>query len=141
MEQIFNTGTPRAGAIYMAEGMHNIREHPFKYARNWCGNLVRLFLDVPVSVRGTPFWNEYSRWNLPFVVWAAFVGAAALLRRTWLPSGWSPILLLMGLLIAEYSIITVVARFSVPVVPIGWLAGCLLLARAFHLGTENVARR
>jgi hypothetical protein len=141
MDQIFNTGTPRAGAIYMAEGMRNIREHPFKYARNWCGNLVRLFLDVPVSVRGTPFWNDYSRWNLPFLAWAAFVAAVALLRRTWLPPDWSPILLLMGVLIGEYSFIAVGARFSVPIVPMGWLAGCLLLARAFHLGIEEVAAR
>jgi hypothetical protein len=132
MEQIFNSGTPQAGAIYMAEGLRNIREHPFKYARNWCGNLARLFLDVPVSVRGTPFWNDYSRWNLPFLLWTAFVAAVAWLRRTWLPAEWWPIVLLMGLLMAEYSIITVVARFSIPIVSVGWLAGCLLLARALR---------
>lgn len=139
MDQIFNTGTLESGKIYMAEGMRNIREHPLKYARNWCGNIVRLFLDVPVSVRGTPFWNDYSRWNLPFLIWAAFVGAIAWKRRTWLPSGWSPIFLMLAVLLAEYSIITVVARFSVPIVPVGWLAGWLLLGRALRSGAGTGA--
>src|SRR5688572_11042495 len=72
-EQLLNMSTPEAADVYLQQGVRNVREHPLKFARNWAGNVVRLFLDVPVSVRGTPFWNRYSLSHLPLLTWTVFV--------------------------------------------------------------------
>ena len=124
-EQVFNMCTPESSSIYLEAGLRNVREHPLKFALNWSANLVRLFLDVPVSVRGTPLWNPYSVYNVPLLGWTAFVAVFAWRRRrraTWLPpSRWWPIGALTLLILAAYSLSSVVARFLVPLVPIWWL--------------------
>jgi hypothetical protein len=123
-EQMFNLGTPRAGEIFLKQAARNVRQHPLKFARNWCGNVVRIFLDVPVSVRGTPFWNDYSIYNLPLLIVTGVVGILARRRRVRIPSMAKPIGLFALLCIATYSLSSAVARFLVPLVPIWWLGVC-----------------
>jgi hypothetical protein len=135
MEQIFNSGTPRAGDIFLHEGLRNVREHPAKFCLNWVANVSRLFVDVPVTVRGTPFWNEYSRWHLPLLAWTALVGAIwwrRLPRRLSFPAplGFLPLLAL-----GVYSLTSAMSRFLVPFVAIWWLGTlCLLFPRSSASG-------
>jgi len=120
-EQLFNMCTPESSSVFQEAGLRNVREHPLKFALNWCANLVRLFLDVPVSVRGTPLWNPYSVYNVPLLGWTAFVAIFAGRRRVIPPSRWWPIGALTLLILAAYSLTSVVARFLVPLVPVWWL--------------------
>jgi hypothetical protein len=120
-EQVFNLGTPESASVFREAGLRNLREHPLKFAKNWAANLVRLFLDVPVSVRGTPFWNLYSLYNLPFLAWTAFVAGFAWRRRVAPPWRWWPIAALALLVLGAYSLSSASARHLVPLVPIWWL--------------------
>jgi len=131
LEQVFNLSTPETAEIFLERGLRNIREHPLKFARNWCGNLIRLFLDVPVSVRGTPFWNEYSLSNLPLLVLTGIAVMAGWRRRLRIPPSWIPIGLFALLTIATYSFSSIVARYLIPLVPIWWLGLCCSFSMIF----------
>ena len=128
-EQIFNMCTPEAGEVWLKQGLSNVRAHPLKFARNWASNLVRLFLDVPVSVRGTPFFNDYSIWHLPMLVWTGFVAVVATRRRVGPPTAWVPPALLALFTIGGYSFGSAIARYLIPFVPMWWLGTCCWLRR------------
>ncbi|MSO45621.1 MAG: hypothetical protein EXQ59_02475 [Acidobacteria bacterium] len=127
-EQVFNMSTPEASDIYLEQGLRNVREHPVKFAKNWLGNVVRLFLDVPVSVRGTPFLNLYSLSHLPLVAWTIFVAVYARRRRVRFPPAWTPIAAFCLIALATYSVTSGTARFLIPLVPLWWLGTCYWLA-------------
>jgi hypothetical protein len=129
-DQLFNISTPEASDVFFAQGVQNVREHPLKFARNWAGNIVRFFLDVPVSVRGTPFWNIYSVTHLPMLAFTLGVGVYAWRRRAWLAAEWVPVLLFGLLVLAAYSMVSSMARFAIPLVPLWWLVTCRWLLDA-----------
>jgi hypothetical protein len=124
-EQVFNMSTPEASDVYLQQGLQNVREHPLKFARNWLGNVVRLFLDVPVSVRGTPFLNLYSVSHLPLLAWTIVVAAYAYSQRARFPSQWIPVAAFGLISLAAYSVTSGMARFLIPLVPIWWLTTCV----------------
>lgn len=131
-EQIFNMCTPEAAEVWFAQGLANVRGHPLKFARNWCSNIARLFLDVPVSVRGTRFLNDYSVWHLPMLAWTLVVAVAARRERVRVPSPWLPLGLLALLVIGGYSLGSAIARYLIPLVPLWWLGSCCLAQRVFE---------
>jgi hypothetical protein len=126
-EQVLNLSTPEAADRFAQAAMRNLREHPGKFAKNWCANVLRLFFDVPTSVRKTPFWNHYTLCNLPLLGFTIFVLVRARRRRVRPPPEWVPIwwFALAGL--AVYSGSSIVARFLIPFVPIWWLGMCCYL--------------
>jgi 4-amino-4-deoxy-L-arabinose transferase-like glycosyltransferase len=124
-EQVFNLSTPESADIFLRQGRKNIREHPLKFFRNWCGNMVRIFLDVPTTVRGTPFFNVYSISNLPLLGWTAFVAIVAWRRRVPPPASWIPIAAFALLSIGAYSFSSAVGRYLMPLVPLWLLGTCL----------------
>ncbi len=123
-EQLFNISTPEASDALMRAALRNVREHPLKFVRNWCANVPRMFLDVPTSVRGTPFWNVYTGVDLPWLGWTAFLGAFAWRRRIRPPEDWWPLGLFFSLSLAVYSLSSAVARYLIPLVPIWWIGSC-----------------
>jgi hypothetical protein len=127
MEQLFNMCTPEAADMWVKYGLRNVREHPVKFVRNWCANLVRLFLDVPVSVRDTPFWNDYSRWHLPMLALTAVAVVTAHRRRIRPPVAWAALAVFGLLVFGACSLSSAVARFMIPLVPMWWLGTCCLL--------------
>jgi len=126
-EQVFNLSTPESGDVFLRLARQNIREHPLKFIHNWCGNVVRLFLDVPTTVRGTPFFNLYSLFHLPLLGWTVFVAIAAWRRRVPPPSSWMPIAIFSVLAVGTYTFSSAVARFLIPLVPSWWLGTCCWL--------------
>ncbi len=128
--QMFNMSTPEAADVFLREGVRNVREHPLKFLRNWCANVVRMFLDVPTSVRGTRFWNSYSKVHLPLLAWTAFVAAFVWRRRRGLPRAWWPLGLFLVLSLSVYSFSAAVARYMISLVPLWWLGTCCWLAAA-----------
>jgi hypothetical protein len=131
-EQLLNLSTPESSDLFFERGVRNIREHPLKFIRNWGGNVVRLFLDVPVSVRGTPFWNVYTVSHLPMLMWTAVVAVYAWRRRVPLPGTWRPVAAFALLSLAGYSVVSSMARFLIPLVPLWWLATCCWLDEALQ---------
>jgi hypothetical protein len=129
-EQLFNMCTPEAADMWVKHGLTNVREHPIKFVRNWCANVVRLFLDVPVSVRDTPFWNDYSAWHLPMLALTAFAVVSARRRRMRPPLAWAPLAVFGLLVLGACSLSSAVSRFVIPVVPMWWLGTWCLLAPA-----------
>jgi hypothetical protein len=119
-QQLFNSGTPEASDVLLRQARRNIREHPLKFARNWGGNLVRLFLDVPTSFRGTPFWNNYSMSHLALLFWTGFVILFSWRRKIHPPTEWWPLGLFLLLALGAYSLSASVARFLIPVLPLWW---------------------
>jgi hypothetical protein len=128
-EQVFNLSTPQAADIFAARAAQNIRQHPFHFARNWLANVVRLFLDVPVSVRGTPFWNQYSVCHLILLGWTALVVMRARRAHVPFPKEWLPIAVFGLLGLAAYSVVSSTGRFLIPFVPMWWLASWSWFAR------------
>lgn len=120
-EQVFNLSTPESGDILLAAAMENVRNHPIKFAKNYIANFSRLFFDVPTSVRGTPFWNEYTWWNLPLLAWLFGVLAYARVRRVAMPREFWPCVGLMVLTLGAYSLSSIVARYLIPLVPPLWI--------------------
>jgi 4-amino-4-deoxy-L-arabinose transferase-like glycosyltransferase len=121
MEQLFNNSSPEAADIFLRQGLRNVREHPLKFARNWCGNVARMFLDVPTSFRGTPLWNSYSLSHLPLLVWTALVCLFGWRRRVPPPVEWWPLALFLLLSLAAYSLSSAVARYMISLLPLWWL--------------------
>jgi len=93
---------------------------------------VRLFLDVPVSVRGTPFWNAYSKAHLLLLGFTLYVIARARRVRQWPEPAFAPLFLFVGLGVAAYSLSSASARFLFPLVPVWWVAVCCWLARVWY---------
>lgn len=129
-EQLFNMSTPEAADVFLREGVRNVREHPRKFFENWCANMLRMFLDVPTSVRDTRFWNSYSRAHLPLLAWTAFVALCVWRRRRWLPRPWWPLGLFLVLSLSVYSFSAATARFLISLVPLWWLGTCCWLGAA-----------
>jgi hypothetical protein len=123
MEQVFNLSTPESADIFMSAGFENIRRRPLKFVRNYVANISRLFFDVPTSVRGTPFWNESTRWNLPLLLWTVWLFAYAYYRRVGLPRAFWPGVGLMLLTLGAYTFASIVSRYLVPFVPLWWVTG------------------
>jgi len=130
-EQVFNMSTPEAGEIWWKQGVRNVREHPLKFAKNLCGNVVRLFLDVPVSVRGTPFVNEYTVWHLPMLALTAFAAIVAKQQGVRPPRASWPIGLFALLVFGAYSLGSGRARYVIPLVPMWWLGTACLLGAVY----------
>jgi len=128
-EQVLNLSTPEANDLFARAARDNVREHPFKFAKNWLYNVVRLFLDVPTSVRKTPFWNLYSRSHLFLLAFTAYVAARACRARVAPARPFLPVLLFAALGFAAYSLSSATARFLFPLIPIWSLAICCWLAR------------
>jgi hypothetical protein len=140
-EQVFNLSSPEAAEVFAKQAAQNVREHPLKFARNWVANVARMFLDVPVSVRGTPFWNQYSVSHLILLAWTVFVARRAHRAKVVLDRSWLPIALFAALGFAAYSFSSGMARFLIPFVPIWWIGSCCWLAlasssRSRHESTE-----
>jgi hypothetical protein len=129
-EQMFNLSTPESAAIFAERARQNVREHPLKFAKNWAANVVRTFLDVPVSVRGTPFWNPYSVSHLLLLAWTAFVADRTRRTKAAWPREWTPIAMFAGLGLAALSLSSSMGRFLIPLVPIWWLGSCWVFALA-----------
>jgi hypothetical protein len=123
MEQVFNLSTPESADIFMKAGFENIRRRPLKFVRNYVANISRLFFDVPTSVRGTPFWNESTKWNLPLLLWTVWLLAYAYYRRVPLPRALWPGVGLMILTLGAYTFASIVSRYLVPFVPLWWVTG------------------
>ena len=85
-----NLSTPEAADAFAAVARRNVREHPLKFMKNWLYNVVRLFLDVPVSVRGTPFWNTYSQAHLLLLGFTAYVVVRARRAALWPAAQFAP---------------------------------------------------
>jgi hypothetical protein len=128
-EQLLNLSTPETAEVFAQVSRRNVREHPLKFAKNWLWNLVRLFLDVPVSVRGTPFWNPYSQAHLLLLGFTAFVLRRAWRARVGPAQAWLPVFAFALLGMAAYSLSSAVARFLYPLIPLWWLGMCSWLAR------------
>ena len=129
-EYLLNLSSMPSTDMFLEAALRNLRAHPLKFASNWCWNWSRLFFDVPVTVRGTPFWNDATKANLPLLVWTAFVIARAVQTRTSVPRHWLPIGLLVLLNLGVYSTASIVARYLVPLVPLWWIFTWALLARS-----------
>jgi hypothetical protein len=121
LEQVFNLSTPESGDILLEAALQNVRKRPFNFARNYVANFSRLFFDVPTSVRGTPFWNESTRWNLPLLAWLGCVLVYARVRRSGLPREFWPCVGFIVLTLGAYSLSSIVARYSIPLVPLLWI--------------------
>jgi uncharacterized membrane protein len=121
-EQLFNLSTPESADVFLQAGLRNVRKHPFKFVRNYLANLSRLFFDVPVSVRGTPFWNESSVWNLSLLAWTGLVLGHAWRRRVSLPPAFWPSVGFALLSLLAYTLSSLSARFLIPFVPLWWVA-------------------
>jgi hypothetical protein len=130
-EQLLNLSTPEAADAFGAIARRNVRQHPLKFAKNWLYNVARMFLDVPVSVRDTPFWNRYSQAHLLLLGFTAYVGVRARRARTWPSPAFVPLFLFAGLGMAAYSLSSATARFLFPIVPLWWLGTCCWLARVW----------
>lgn len=130
IDQLLNLSSPESADIFLKQALTNVREHPLKFLSNWSQNWLRLFFDVPVSVRGTPFWNDATKANLPLLLWTVYAVARAVRTRTRLPRGWYPLLVLVSLNLASYSLASIVARYLVPLVPVWWIVTCVLAARS-----------
>jgi hypothetical protein len=124
--------TPEAGDAFWARATENVRDHPLKFARNWCANLARIFLDVPVSVRGTPFWNRYSATHLPLLIWTIFVAAYARRRHVAISSRWWPMIVFGFIALGALSLVSSTSRFLIPLVPLWWLAVSRWFASAYE---------
>lgn len=124
-EQVFRLTTPEADAIFYQAARDHLRAHPAKFARNWMANVARLFVDVPTSVRGTPFWNAYSAGNLPMLIWTMTVVALALRRRLPPPREFRPVAGFGLLALAAYSVTSAMGRFFIPIAPMLWLPACV----------------
>jgi hypothetical protein len=57
-DQLFNESTPEASDYLMKIALKNVRKRPGKFVRNWLWNIPRMFTDLPVTVRKTPFLVE-----------------------------------------------------------------------------------
>jgi len=130
IEQLLNISSPESADIFLQQALQNVREHPFKFLSNWSLNWLRLFFDVPVSVRGTPFWNDSTKANLPLLLFTAFVAVRAYQTRTRVPRHFHPIGVLVLLHLASYSLASIIARYLIPLVPIWWIFTCSLFARS-----------
>jgi hypothetical protein len=123
LDQLFNITSPEAGDEFMEHGLRNVREHPLKFFLNWCANVSRLFFDVPVSVRGTPFWNVYTKshiWLLPaaaLLFWKAWRARVPFPRRAW------PLVAFTILSFGIYSFVSSTARYLIPIAAIWLLLG------------------
>jgi hypothetical protein len=135
--RLFNMSTPEAGDAFLRAALRNVREHPLKFARNWCGNLVRLFLDVPTSVRERRWWNQFSKAHLPLLAWTALLGALAWRLRLRLPAEWLPLAVFLLLSIGVYSFSAASARFLIPLVPLWWLGSCCCLGAGVALQRQH----
>ena len=123
-DQVYNLTTPEADAIFWKAAVRNVREHPGKFGLNWLANLARLFFDVPVSVRETPFWNMSTYSHLPLLAWTIFVLVLAWRHRALPPVEWRPMWGFFVAAIGAYSFASIVSRFLIPLVPIWWLGLC-----------------
>jgi hypothetical protein len=132
MEQIFNMSTPESADIFVKAGLENIRKRPIKFARNYVANLSRLLFDVPTSVRGTPFWNPATLWNLPLLLVTCWWLAYASYRRLALPRAFWPVVGLALITLGGYSLASSEARFLIPIVPLWWLTGWAWFGVAFR---------
>jgi hypothetical protein len=130
IEQLLNLSSPESADIFLQQALANVREHPLKFLSNWSVNWLRLFFDVPVSVRGTPFWNDATQANLPLLLFTAFVVVRARQTRTGLPRHFYPLTGLVLLNLASYSLASIVARYLVPLVPFWWIVACSVLSRS-----------
>jgi len=138
VEQLRNLSTPETGDVFAEAARKNVREHPLKFAKNWLYNVVRLFLDVPVTVRNTPWWNPYSQSSLVLLAFTGYVAVRARRARVGPPPSSYPLLVFLGLSLAAYSFSSAVARYLFTIVPIWWLGAWLWLAR---LPSEDEASR
>ncbi|HWP04392.1 MAG TPA: glycosyltransferase family 39 protein [Polyangiaceae bacterium] len=129
VEQLRNLSTPETGDVFAEAARKNVREHPLKFAKNWLYNVVRLFLDVPVTVRGTPWWNPYSQSHLALLAFSAYVAVRARRAAVGPLPAYYPIFVFFGLSLAAYSLSSAVARYLFPLVPIWWLVACHWLGR------------
>jgi hypothetical protein len=139
-EQVLNLSTPEANDLFARAARKNVREHPLKFAKNWLYNLVRLFLDVPVSVRRTPFWNLYSKAHLAMLAFTGYVVVRAWRTKVLPAANFVPVLLFGALGFAAYSLSSATARFLFPVVPIWWLGAASWLARVAQHSPRSATR-
>lgn len=138
-EQMLNLSTPEAGERFLREAKRNVRERPLKFLRNWCGNLVRLLLELPTSVRRTRFANTYALSHLPLLAWTAFVAASAEHGRFAPSRAWWQRGLFLLLSLASYSLSSASARFLFPLVPLWWLGSTSGLAGRSRAGEPALA--
>ena len=138
-EQLFNLSTPESADVFVRAGLDNVRKHPIKFVRNYLANLVRLFLDVPTTVRGTPLWNPASLWHAPLLVWSGLVLLRAWRRRVSLPRVHWPSLGFALIALSAYTLSSLSARFLIPFVPLWWPLSCTWLALSEN--TEQTSRR
>lgn len=125
LEQLFNISSPESGDDFMAEGLRNVREHPLKFAFNWCANVSRLFFDVPVTVRGTPFWNVFTKSHLWLVLGGGLLFWKARRARVPFPPQAWPLALFTLLSFGVYSFVSSTARYLIPIAAIWLLLGAL----------------
>lgn len=129
VEQLRNLSTPETGDVFAEAARRNVREHPLKFAKNWLYNVVRIFLDVPVTVRGTPWWNPYSQSHLALLAFSVYVAVRARRARVGPAAAYYPLFVLFGLSLLAYSLSSAVARYLFPLVPLWWLVTCHWLGR------------
>jgi hypothetical protein len=124
-EQLLNISSPESGDVFMEQGLRNVREHPLKFVANWCANLSRLFFDVPVTVRGTPFWNVYTKSHFLLIPAAILLLWRAYRSRVPFPRGAWPVAAFTVMSFGAYSLVSSTARFLIPTAPVWVILGAL----------------
>lgn len=125
LEQLLNISSPESGDVFLEQGLRNVRERPLKFLANWCANVSRFFFDVPVTVRGTRFWNVYTKshlWLIPgalVLFWRARRARVAFPRHAW------PVAAFTFLSFAVYSLVSTASRYLVPIAPVWLILGAL----------------
>jgi hypothetical protein len=143
LEQLLNISSPESGDVFMEQGLRNVREHPFKFLRNWCANVSRLFFDVPVTVRGTPLWNVYTKSHVWLVPGAALLLWYSRRARVPFPRHVWPVGAFTVVSFGVYSLVSSTARYLIPIAPVWVVLGALWagdIARATrkqHLTTHR----
>jgi hypothetical protein len=128
-EVLFNLSTPEAADLFGKEALQNIRARPFHFARNWTANLSRLLTDRPVSVKTIPFWNAYTVCHLVFLSCMAPMIVRARRTRTGPAPEWVPVFAFGLITLGVYSLVSSMARFLIPLVPIVWVGLCCWLVQ------------
>jgi hypothetical protein len=83
----------------------------------------RFFFDVPVSVRGTEFWNVYTKSHIGLFPCAALLLWYARRAHVSFPRNAWPVAVFAFLSCAIYSLVSTAARYLVPIAPVWIILG------------------
>jgi hypothetical protein len=120
--QVLNLSSYQASRIFRDQALDNIQSHPLRFLRNWLANIVRLFFDIPRTLRDIPAINPYSVWHGALLIATCVI---CYMRPSYKHFKETPHITipLLGLLVfGGYSLTSGMGRFLIPLVPIWWLS-------------------